>query len=109
MTNHTPAPWRPVLGSLVRVFAGDKVVCGVHKIGRHSTDRLDEGTIEANARLIAAAPDLLAACEEMLPLLERALALVPPLPSPHPAIDMPDDKIGRMRAAVAKARGKIIS
>lgn len=64
MSGHTPGPWSVSLGDLVRVTAaGPKgghhpvVVCGVHRIGKHlGVERA--GEVEANANLIAAAPDL---------------------------------------------------
>ena len=54
----------------------------------------DGGTIEANKRLIASAPDLLAALEDLLP--------------PKAATDdcrLTSEQIAAGRAAVAKARG----
>lgn len=67
---HTPGPWRPSLGDLIRVRAADgRVICGVHKVGKLSGGRIDEA--EANARLIASAPAmrhaLWAALERLFP------------------------------------------
>lgn len=65
MPEHTPGPW--TLGSFdgnpayVSVYGpNDELVADVH------ADEFDENEAEANARLIAAAPDLLAACEALV-------------------------------------------
>jgi hypothetical protein len=73
MSKHTPGPWTVdeeilhegklhVAGRSATVEAGDKGIC---KLIRHSQSTHDPVS-EANARLIAAAPDLLAACEAAL-------------------------------------------
>jgi hypothetical protein len=54
MGKHTPGPWSK--SERGYIFAGDSCIA--------STSDLDEN--EANARLIAAAPDLLAALEQSL-------------------------------------------
>ena len=59
MTSFTSGPWRATTGVLVRVVSPDgSIICGVHKQGRFTGEHDPEETI-ANARLIAAAPDLL--------------------------------------------------
>jgi hypothetical protein len=83
MSEHTPGPWVWTdYGELSG--AGDVVM---------DADYFSEPS-EADARLIAAAPDLLAACEAMLVELdewEQELGR-------HPACDL-------ARAAIAKAKG----
>lgn len=63
-TKHTPGPWYAV-GSWVE-HENDKVAdicnCDPESMGQEHLGRSD-AEIRANARLIAAAPDLLAACE----------------------------------------------
>ena len=85
MSAHTPGPW-VVDGSRVRGSGGRDWVCETSPGGRFSKSVREEN--DADARLIAAAPDLLAACETA----ERLLL----------------DGVGRekVRAAIAKARGK---
>jgi hypothetical protein len=61
-THHTPGPWSHANGIVV---GGNKIVADYCASGKYDTASLREQ--EANARLIAAAPDLLAA---MLRLLE---------------------------------------
>lgn len=72
MAEHTPGPWNPGrsdMGTVVDnhlskwIYAGDQYVAVAS--GRIAGP-WDE--VMANARLIAAAPDLLAACKAMLPL-----------------------------------------
>ena len=67
MVSHTPGTWSFSVGNLVRVSApgadgwqSPVVVCGVHRIGR-LTGKERDAEVLANARLIAAAPDLLEA------------------------------------------------
>ena len=94
MSAHTPGPWiiywrqgksemKGGPGSVQAVSGG--------KIARVFARTEDEGAQGANARLIAAAPDLLAALEAMM-------------------FDCPDSypvyaAVKRARAAIAKARG----
>lgn len=97
---HTPGPWR------IRKFNGcapdslydvetDKaneyhgeIVVSVHKVGAHS---------QANARLIAAAPELLAALQSLF-----ALAVMPSNFTEQNRQDM----LTTARAAIAKAKGE---
>ncbi len=66
MTEHTPGPWRcvePAPGDdCWRILATDANIAHV----------LPEDEVEANAALIAAAPDLLAACERLYARLHSA-------------------------------------
>lgn len=98
---HTPGPWKASFGDLIRVFATELpgvTVCGVHKIGRQVGEYTPEAEVQckANARLIAAAPDMLAA----LKLAEEHLPFI--------ADDNPEAShaLVQVRAAVAKAEGR---
>ena len=68
MTNeHTPAPWR-VIGSAVRAERGDEIAYVQRTTFFNSDDlmeapHVDHKQAQANARLIAAAPELLEALE----------------------------------------------
>ena len=88
MTQHTPGPWKAIAAA---VYAGRPlstvVVSGDH--GRLSADEA-----EANARLIAAAPELLEACKQMLAALDQLHR--EGLREYHPIAD-------DTRAAIAKA------
>ena len=59
---HTPGPWRVLHG--IGVFPMDSDSHGIALAEHH------RGEHEANARLMAAAPDLLAACQAQLRLIE---------------------------------------
>ena len=68
---HTPGPWEihKDLGEPVPQYiygADTTYVCAIKRVGRqpNSPDVID--TFNANARLIAAAPDMLEACKECL-------------------------------------------
>lgn len=61
-TTHTPGPWQVEYGC---IFAGDDIVAGV------AQRRKEQATIDANAHLIAAAPDLLAALDQMTHLFDH--------------------------------------
>jgi hypothetical protein len=102
-SKHTPGPWWPVQNSLDRWYVttyrdhetattkptrfGATVA---HGIGDH-TEKRTSGNEEANARLIAAAPDLLDALEAFLNEADAG----------HVSVDT--DRAAR--AAIAKARG----
>lgn len=69
---HTPGPWSHSVGNLVRVFGPNQTtICGVHRLGKN-LGRERGGEIEANARLIAAAPELLEALHQAEIMLRRA-------------------------------------
>lgn len=65
MSEHTPGPWKAVRhGS-----TAGSIVCDIGRaleIVRSDGGETHNEAIEADARLIAAAPDLLAACEALL-------------------------------------------
>lgn len=92
MSEHTPGPWRP--GHIDHWERGEKIAIRAEHIDDQPyiafLPDLD-GNVEANARLIAAAPDLLEACHAAL--------------CPHSLLTMEDAK-QMCRAAIAKAEGK---
>jgi hypothetical protein len=61
MTQHTPGPWKygPDNRKIMRVFSGSREI--VRALSTHGNRRLNCVERAANARLIAAAPELLAA------------------------------------------------
>ena len=93
MSNHTPGSWKAnfAISGSVYIFGGDRNFACVFDEWR------DEANQEANACLIAAAPDLLEALEELLAMCQRQE-------------NFSDDGDGRMferaSAAIAKARGE---
>jgi hypothetical protein len=68
---HTPGPWTvDYADDNLRIHAGDLLIAEVNGSTEHIEVRgLDEETTEANAWLIAAAPDLLAALERSVETL----------------------------------------
>ena len=109
-TAHTPGPWAHLgQGEINGVENGGTVdVCSVYL-------RTVEGRTEANARLIAAAPDLLAALIELEPYmhegakLQRARAAItkalPPQGKPSvPTKDEIKSTIASLLAAIDTAR-----
>lgn len=102
-TKHTPGPWES--GKAYNTSGGDLWYSVVHspaKAGTYHTPRAAEalGVSEeealANARLIAAAPDLLDALVECLPDLKHYVATHGP---------GPDKRLDAVLAAIAKATG----
>jgi len=102
---HTPGPWRVTHG-----LEGDLYVASKHggyvpirtpfrtgAFTRGGTDRSahTDAELDANARLIASAPDLLAACQ----------AALGELTDPNRGPSGPEPTIATVRAALAKARG----
>ncbi len=93
MSAHTPGPWKVVNHPMVALVSSQRSV-GVGGNGMSSVAWLTGGALnqEANARLIAAAPDLLAALEEA----HKHLVLLYGDAEP----------VGTLGAAIAKARGR---
>jgi len=71
---------------------------------KHKADMKDEHEAEANADLIAAAPELLEALEELIPANLCATNLALPDDTVLP-VDMTLGEIRRALAAIAKAKG----
>jgi len=76
---HTPGPWHYIGeedGDFC-VFAGDDFIINIGDspiieiLNRPNMDLVAFDTTQANARLIAAAPDLLEACKEMVSFMKK--------------------------------------
>lgn len=109
MNDWTPGPWAVVDGAQEGSIAEEVCVvycCGSYPFGSARVITLQAAILDAryrerrqaNARLIAAAPDLYEALAECLEGIELC---TPDAPEP-----MPDSIIGKARAALAKARGE---
>ncbi|HEU4731722.1 MAG TPA: hypothetical protein VFT22_27690 [Kofleriaceae bacterium] len=95
MDKHTPGPWEADAGKPI-------VIWGPFPHRSRIAEVIQEwqGTrnvVEANAKLLTAAPDLLAACELAIHDLEALSLAIRPLAS--------SESIAALRAAIAKARG----
>ena len=104
---HTPGPW------FVKRRLGCKGIGPKRKGHQRGIDEvcdtvgLNEKEDAANARLIAAAPDLLAACKSALALLREQVELVCGVDfEPPPNLNAENDEIMRLQAAIAKATGE---
>jgi hypothetical protein len=99
-SKHTPGPWTVDWsddGPLI--YTGDLLIASVSGSTEHiEVPGLDEQTTEANASLMAAAPDLLAA-------LERVLEHGEPLNLYHERSE-DAEVVNQARAAIAKAKGQ---
>lgn len=91
MSQHTPGPWRVMGGSGTDVAAGPQGYLAYVSTGGGRGRSLDEA--RANARLIAAAPDLLDACEKARDFGSQG--------DTHEGLSVSEF----IRAAIAKARG----
>lgn len=106
---HTPGPWKVELNK--RAWGWVEVVgpsFAVHGPTQATDLRLhDEVKRIADARLIAAAPDLLEAVKEAMPFLVE----IARQRHGHFSIEMADkdSTIGKMRDAIAKAEGRWLS
>lgn len=97
MSEHTPGPWTikfglNVMGKDVRYPSQERLVANA---GGHANNIWNEQVTaenEANAHLIAAAPDLLEALREMVDRFESC--------------DDDPEYVTRARAAIAKAEGR---
>ncbi len=91
MSEYTPGPWVVVGDADPEIHTNDGTWITSQVLG---ADSGDDG--QANARLIAAAPDLLAICREMQAYLRRFMSG-----------DLPPESLaGRLEAVIAKAEGK---
>jgi hypothetical protein len=105
MSNHTPGPWT------IQQAGYESYILGRIRGGRvASIYESDQPTDEerANARLIAAAPELLEACRGVLGLFDR-LVIRPDgdhdSPDTDPAYIATLGEFARLRAVIAKAEG----
>jgi hypothetical protein len=83
MKTHTPGPWRT---TGLNVRAGDALIC--YATNHWADDETPESKRQANADLIASAPDLLSALERLA----------------HPMAD--DEDLDYAREVIAKAKGQ---
>ena len=65
MTQHTPGPWRVALGNRLQVH-GPKDEIGWPKAVVYNAGLCSDEESQANAALIAAAPDMLAALQDIM-------------------------------------------
>lgn len=100
-TRHTPGPWSCTTGLVPRVFSADKKsVCGVHK-------NRSQSEIEANARLIVAAPEMLEGLEEAFDELTTLLfdnAKARTMSEAEKEVEN-NPTVIMLRALIAKAKG----
>lgn len=92
-TGHTPGPWQVVEASEFIIIHADE---GAISVAGMPTEYEDKATVLADARLIAAAPELLEACKK---LLESTWDIVVPS---HPTLA---NTQAQAQAAIAKAGG----
>lgn len=102
MSKHTPGPWDAMGCESDGSFGGREYQkCQIRAVSRtgilvqvSSAYGCGDGECAANARLVAAAPDLLAACEAAHKYLHN-----------HPRTD-PGALVAILAAAIAKAKGE---
>lgn len=93
LNKFTPGPWAYNGKSIFSDRIGDCYGYQIAIVGHDMSD-FPEEDIEANARLIAAAPDLLEAADRVLAKLD------------HPTLGVTIYDADALRAAIAKARGQ---
>lgn len=105
MSNHTPGPWKArfkesgVARSVVRDNDGGQAICSLPWPGPVDGGFAGRARhIAANARLIAAAPDLLRACQLVLAIHDN-----PQQQPPQYRISLDPKATEQIRAAIAKA------
>lgn len=102
MSSHTPGPWT-IIGSL---GTGRHCIdgAGTHKVPVAVTEWQAGGVSDANARLIATAPDYHELAEDALPILDAVLEDREATTGEEDEILR--DLIARFRAVIAKAKGR---
>lgn len=95
LSGFTPAPWQVTgtLGKLAITMPHDSIGIAPYTIC-HIWPHIETGTPEANATLIASAPELLKACEQVLNDMENNRAY------------LKKRSIPTLRIAIAKAKGQ---
>lgn len=104
MTNenrHTPAPWYNIEGLIA---TGDEPCANTGLNPQRIASVYDEGEQEANAQLIAAAPELLEALENTIRLAERMREKLES--DPHENHEIPNIFFNKAYQAISKARGE---
>lgn len=105
---HTPVPWFVgmrggynadiVYDRSGKEYYEDKSICQLHGLAMHrQLSEMDDSEELANARLIAAAPELLEACEAFVEAWEKCLQL-----------EKTDVALRMAKDAIAKAKGEMI-
>lgn len=94
---HTPGPWKIDYADTitVREEAKNGRICSLYMLMPGNYGRRSPREVEANARLIAAAPDLLDACKEFVRKVESGEA-------------RSTRSYQQMKAAIAKAEGRAL-
>jgi hypothetical protein len=95
-TRHTPGPWKEMDGFIVGGPWADGEFHDICDPRCAPPDGDNTGMINANAQLIAAAPELLAALRDAVEELKHAAYIV----------NLDEDAIGRAKIAIAKATGE---
>ena len=98
MNKHTPGPWTAISDplhfySLTTIIIAGNVLGGIPQVRIDVGGKSDIAELEANARLIAAAPDLLEALENIADIVADEWGTHRPC-------------VMRAYAAIAKARGE---
>lgn len=107
MSAHTPGDWYAedrVERHVILTKGCDYEIASVEGGAAADETGRSEENVEADANLIAAAPDLLAACEAMLAKIEAICSAG--TEDGDEANTFPADQRAMWRAAIAKARGK---
>lgn len=112
MSEHTPGPWRVSENNhnILSDHTGDRPVLigtafhDLNKFSRGITNDIEHDECHANARLIAAAPELLAACIESLGLMDNAADGVEEFGGN--STEVVDPVKNMLSAAIAKAKGE---
>jgi len=99
MSAHTPGPWK-VYGTRSRTVWGEKAICTVHGTRNDIDEQRD-----ANARLIAAAPDMLTALHEALEFAEDQEDVIDG-PDGEPQANKAMRLAQMLREVIGKAEGK---
>ncbi len=109
MSEHTAGPWKIENDEQMRIHTkngGTVARLGCLR-GRHSGPRKSSKELAANARLIAASPELLVACKAALAEFEMFVELTEPKEEDDPVDDYRwASKLAmKLRKAIAKAGG----
>jgi hypothetical protein len=107
MSKHTRGPWIAYETQIVKARVEIEQSHGTMKTNEYPiaavNANLPEQEALANARLIAAAPELLEACQDALETLVQMLSADPDYAENNERLGMPDPLEDKLERAIAKA------
>jgi 3-oxoacyl-[acyl-carrier-protein] synthase III len=101
MSGHTPGPWNADYGDFAAYCSTGAEVCEVMRGNHDNGTHIADDEMEANLRLLAAAPELLAACKIAANEIDAYIHAAPETTDPEMS-----EAARVLWCAIAKAEGR---